>query len=139
MLTELLENTETPIRLAEAAVRTAQEKLDRLKAERYGLELALGRHRGRPESPASSFVVNAEVVDDERTLWQIKRRTEAALAVLREAGRPMHRREIEAMLREHGRDDSLADLSAALAYLHRSGRTVSLGSGLWAEGEVSTS
>ncbi|MDP9412108.1 MAG: hypothetical protein M3P70_16755 [Actinomycetota bacterium] len=131
ILRELIAQTERPLALAEAEVRAAQERVEKVKAERFGLELALARHLGEPTPSQPSEATKAAPTDPESFEWQRLSRTDASLRVLQQAGRPMHRKELQAELHAHGRDDSLDHMSAALAYLNRSGRVLSKGYGMW--------
>src|SRR5680860_58807 len=125
LLRRLLEETERPLALAEAELKSAQETVARIQAERYGLELALARHLGRP---APRQVDAADEGGDE---WRRLNRSDAAERVLAEAGMPLHRKEIVARLHSHGREDSLNHVSAALAYLGQKERVLGRGQGVW--------
>lgn len=139
VLRALLAETDSPLKLAEAELRSAQEKIDKIKAERYGLELALARRQGNPEPPAPTREVTDPITvtpAPHAPDWGGLARTEAALRVLAIAGRSMHRKEILLEIHRRGRNDTLDDLSAALAYLNRTHRVVSLGKGVWASPDV---
>ncbi len=125
LLRRLLAETDRPLALAEAELQAAKEKVAEIQAERYGLELALARQRGVP-APRR----RAESVDSDNE-WQPLDRTSAIERVLREAGGPLHRKEVVARLNQHGRDDALEHVSAALAHLHKKHRAVGKGGGIW--------
>ncbi len=133
ILRELIAQTDRPLALAEAEVKAAQEKVEKLRAERYGLELALARHRGEPAptQPRATHMEPVSPSDPDIMEWQRLSRTDAALRVLEEAGKPVHRKTLQAELHARGRDDSLDHMSAALAYLNRRGRAISKGYGMW--------
>lgn len=131
MLRKLLEETERPLALAEQELRAAQENVARIQAERYGLELALARHTGEPapQPQPEPWESPAKAGDPE---WLPLDRSSAIERVLAEAGQPLHRKEIVKRLHMHGRDDSLNNVSAALAYLGRNDRVKGKGRGVWA-------
>jgi hypothetical protein len=131
VLRDLLAQTERPLALAEAELRSAQEKIEKLKAERFGLELALARHRGEPAPTKVDSTSEPSRKTEAESPWLRMGRVGAAERALQEAGRPVHRKALQAMLIDKGRDDSLDLLSAALAYLKRNGRAMSKGQGMW--------
>jgi len=124
LLRRLLEETDRPLSLAEVELQAAEEKVATIRAERFGLELALARQRGVPASRP-----RPEVASDNE--WQPLDRTSAIERVLQEAGGALHRKEVVARLTRHGRDDALEHVSAALAYLNKKHRVVSKGEGVW--------
>src|ERR1700680_417063 len=109
VLLELLGETETPLAQAEAEQVRASERVERLKAERYGLQLALARHRGEPEParPTSAAAVDAGTVrhpTPAALAWRALNGSDAVERVVTEAGRPMNRNDIVARLTEAGRE-----------------------------------
>jgi hypothetical protein len=68
--------------------------------------------------------------------WVNKKRAGAVESVLKVAGAPVHRGDIAEALKRLGRQDTLESVSAALAYLNRSGRAHPVGDGFWAAGIV---
>ena len=85
-------------------------------ARRTGIEPPAGRERAQPWPD-----------------WTDMPRVEAVQQVLRDAARPLHLQEIEAVLRSHGRtNDDVSLVSATLAYLKRRRASVaSMGGGCW--------
>jgi len=64
--------------------------------------------------------------------WTSKKRASAVELVLRSARTPLHRGAITETLQRVGRPkDTLRDVSAALAYLHRMDRVKPIGDGIW--------
>ncbi len=72
--------------------------------------------------------------------WQRDKKATAVARVLREAQVPVHRSTIFDALTRLGRTDTLADVSAALAYLKGKGTVEPVGDGYWAwkDGSAST-
>ncbi|MBU6430506.1 MAG: hypothetical protein KGR26_15925, partial [Cyanobacteria bacterium REEB65] len=103
------------------------------------LALMAGRRSGGPtaatvNTPNSggSFVfhVSGSRVYD-KTEWRALSRTMAVHRGLAEIGEPATRAEIGRLLIEHGRDDDLDDVSAALSYLRRHGHADRKSGGRW--------
>lgn len=69
--------------------------------------------------------------DGKPVLWPTLSRISAVEMALGEMGEALSREEIQRVLWEHGRDDELASISAALSHLKRKGRVVSPSWGLW--------
>lgn len=137
VLEHLLAATDEPMAAAEAAVKDAQERVEAIRAERYGLQLALARLREqspdpkerRPSKFAAGVAAAAAVLTV--THWRQMDRTDAIVKVLQDAGKPIHRTAIVARLHEHGRDDTIELVSAALAYLKKKMRVMNYGNGYW--------
>lgn len=125
VIQKLLRETEGPMARAEADLRAAQEKIDKIKAERYGLELVLAR-LGGDKAPRVEIRTLQETEG-----WRELGRSDAVERVLREAGKPLHRKEVAEILAQYGRRDALDHISAALAYLQRNHRARGKGSGMW--------
>jgi hypothetical protein len=90
-----------------------------------------------PESPTAAGVAAIVLLlMDLHGNWVNKKRAAAVESVLKVAGGPVHRSDIAEALKRLGRSDTLEAVSAALAYLNRSGRAHPVGDGFWAAGIV---
>ena len=136
VLQALLAEVELLLTDAEAQLVRLEEQVNGLQAERYGLQLALARRRdqaptadlqGPLRPPQQGARATWETVP-----WQDMSRAEAVLQLLLEEGGPLSRMGIAERLAEVGRvgDDPDA-VSAALAYLRRTGRAERAGAGQW--------
>ena len=146
---------------AEAEKAQLEMRVMRLRQEVDGLEVAVARRRGpsdlstrhaddlamlqfkgtslvSPRTPSGDPAVAGVAMLVTLLLalrqdWVTKKRASAVELVLQAAERPLHRREVTQILQRVGRTkDTLADVSAALAYLNRTGRAVPVGDGVWA-------
>jgi hypothetical protein len=138
-LVKLIVETDAPLAEAEAERQRVDDRIASLKAERYGLELALARIRGvpKPPPPGTNGLAVEGVVPEEVRLWRSRTRLGAVERVLRESG-PIHRKDLHARLLREGRNDTIVAVSAALSHLHRQDRAVSLGNGMWTHPGLST-
>lgn len=68
---------------------------------------------------------------DRAAEWLELNRAGAVERVLWEHRESMHRRDVVRTLADHGRNDNISAVSAALAYLNRTGRAVGQGHGMW--------
>jgi hypothetical protein len=159
-LEALLVDARAALADAEAERAAAETRVDGLRSEVVGLEAALVRQRMPADgstaaqsptsatplvpSPAANFLnpnidsPGAGVATLVMMLmalhqdWTTKKRASAVELVLRSASKPLHRAAITETLQRVGRPkDSLRDVSAALAYLHRSNRARPIGDGIW--------
>ena len=155
-----LADARTELAKAEAARATAETRVLQLRTEVAGLEAAVARRQlaavaavSPPGLPALG--VSIPTLDFSRLTppvdpavagvaalvlilmaahhdWATKKRATAVELVLRSASRPLHRLGITETLQRVGRPkENLRDVSAALAYLHRSGRAKPIGDGIW--------
>ncbi len=134
VLRQLLAETERPLAEAELEVHRLEERIRELQAERYGLQLALARHRGQPDHAPSAESLSRAGQDrvDSAILWQMISRAEAVERVLEESARPLTRQEVVEVLVGCGRNEDTPDaVSAALAYLQRIGRARRAGRNQW--------
>ena len=134
VLRQLLAETERPLAEAELELHRLEERIRELQAERYGLQLALARHRDSATDAAGPEVPETPIGDAVRSemLWQMLSRAEAVERVLEDAAGPLTRQEVVEVLRRCGRHDDTADaVSAALAYLQRIGRARRTGRNQW--------
>lgn len=122
---------------AEDRLRRVEEEVASLQAERYGLQLALARLRGGvvpvPPPPLPALPGDGTVEPGwVPASWQELSRAEAVYQVLLEENGALSRGTITERLAEVGRvgDDPDA-VSAALAYLRRTGRAERTGLGQW--------
>jgi hypothetical protein len=120
---------------AEDRLRRLEEDVAGLQAERYGLQLALARRRGgtRPPPPLPVLPGDGTVEPGwEPVSWQELSRAEAVYQLLLEENGPLARGTIAERLAEVGRlGDDPDSVSAALAYLRRTGRAERTGLGQW--------
>lgn len=111
----------------------ARAEVERLEAERYGLELALARTGTDSPSRSSGATSSMRVEPDPENEWLALDRTEAVHRVMREAGEPIHRKDILSRLWARGRTtDTLELVGATLAHLKKTGRAVGHGGGKYA-------
>lgn len=137
VLKQLLAATDKPLAAAEDQVRKAEAQVEQIRAERYGLELALARLQDA--TTVGGVIVNGRDVTgaapapnaDPENQWVALDRTDAIERVLKEAGKPIHRKVLVKTLHDHGRDDTIELVSAALAYLKRKFRAMNFGDGFW--------
>ncbi len=133
----LLAEVDVVLADAEAELRRLEEQVAGLRAERYGLQLALARRQGGvppavvPAGAASSHGGVGDV-DWEPVPWPELSRAEAVYQVLLDEMGPLSRGTITERLAEVGRvGDDPDSVSAALAYLRRTGRAERTGLGQW--------
>lgn len=137
VLRQVLAETDDLLAQAELDLRRLEERTRLLQAERQGLRLALARcggGGGLAFADASSQPVSSDEPTGARepTPWLHLSRAEAVLETLIREGRPLPRLEIVELLAGAGRSNDDADaVSAALAYLRRTGRVQRAGSGQW--------
>jgi hypothetical protein len=137
-LAELLAETERPLAQAELELSLLEDRIARLRAERYGLQLALARRRGeRPPAGATGAAPSqSPPMPPAARLagpWSGLSRAEAVERVLVDAAEPLTRLDVVERLDAAGRSGDDPDaVSAALAYLQREGRTARVGRGRWA-------
>jgi hypothetical protein len=136
-LQEVLGEVEVLLADAEEQLRRLEEEVASLQAERYGLQLALARRRSEPAPglPVAGTGGPADVPDRaawEPVPWPELSRAEAVHQVLLEEPGPVSRGAITDRLAEVGRvGDDPDSVSAALAYLRRTGRARRTGLGQW--------
>jgi hypothetical protein len=121
---------------AEDQLRRLEEHVAGLQAERYGLQLALARREGGgptgplPASPALAGSVAGGGAWE--VPWPDLSRAEAVHQLLLDEGGPLSRGVLTERLAEVGRvGDDPDSVSAALAYLRRTGRAERTGLGQW--------
>jgi hypothetical protein len=150
--------------LADTERRRAELELQvrSLQAEVAGIEAALRRRRkaaspvvsgplttldpkllatsALPGSPAAAGVAALVLLMmGIHTNWTNKKRAATVEWVLKVADGPVHRTDVAEALERLGRSsDTLESVSAALAYLNRSGRAHPVGDGYWAAGVLPT-
>ena len=100
-----------------------------LDIEIAGLEMALSRHDGPLDSPASPS-------PSETKEWRALTRTDAVVRVLSESNKPMSPREITNVLLSMGRTDKRKLVAAAIQYLKQGKRVHSIGYGEWVAGPL---
>lgn len=122
---------------AEEQLRRLEEEVASLQAERYGLQLALARRRSGP-APGMPLGGPGRPAEEaggpawEPVPWAELSRAEAVYQVLLEESGPLSRGAITDRLAEVGRvGDDPDSVSAALAYLRRTGRARRAGLGQW--------
>jgi hypothetical protein len=161
-LEEALRQAKTALGDAERQHAQLEVRVQALRTEVAGIEAALQRRKEArpaalsssvpkigvldpkflavstlPESPAAAGVATLVLLLMElRGNWVNKKRAAAVESVLQVAGGPVHRGDIAEALKRLGRSDTLESVSAALAYLNRSGRAHPVGDGYWASGIV---
>jgi hypothetical protein len=161
-LEEALRQAQAALQDAERQHAQLEVRVQALRTEVAGIEAALQRRKEQrpaassspvstnkvldpkflvvsplPESPAAAGVATMVLLLMElRGNWVSKKRAAAVESVLKVAGGPVHRSDIAEALKRLGRSDTLESVSAALAYLNRSGRAHPVGDGYWAAGIV---
>lgn len=160
-LEEALRQAQAALQDAERQHAEMEVRVQALRIEVAGLEAALQRRTEQrpapsssaskspvlgptflttpvlPNSPAAAGVATLVILLLEvRGSWVNKKRAAAVESVLQVAGGPVHRSDIAEALKRLGRSDTLESVSAALAYLNRSGRAHPVGDGYWAAGIV---
>jgi hypothetical protein len=136
-LQEVLAEVEALLVDTEEQLRRLEEEVASLQAERYGLQLALARRRsgaapGMPVGGAGGAADEAGGPAWEPVPWPQLSRAEAVYQVLLEESGPLGRGAITDRLVEVGRvGDDPDSVSAALAYLRRTGRARRAGLGQW--------
>lgn len=137
VLRQVLAETDDLLAQAELDIRRLEERVRLLQAERQGLRLALARHGDgvSTSSTVASIPTGSSVGASGAgtpTPWVHLSRAEAVLETLVREGRPLARLEIVGLLADVGRTDDDADaVSAALAYLRRTGKVHRAASGQW--------
>ena len=121
---------------AEDQLRRLEEHVAGLQAERYGLQLALARREGRGHAaaPAASPALAGSVAGEAawEVPWPELSRAEAVYQLLLDEGGPLSRGVLTERLGDVGRvGDDPDSVSAALAYLRRTGRAERTGLGQW--------
>lgn len=139
VLQGLLSEVEVLLADAEAELLRLEEQVTGFQAERYGLQLALARRRGQP-GPVALTGPPSDRQDGPPWAvvpWQDLSRAEAVLELLLQEGGPLSRMTLTERLAEVGRvgDDPDA-VSAALAYLRRTGRAERVAAGQWVARET---
>jgi gamma-glutamyltranspeptidase len=160
-LEEALRQAKTALLDAERQHAQLEVHVQALRTEVAGIDAALHRRREQgtapraapvptkvldpkflaaaalPESPAAAGVAALVLLlMDLHSNWVSKKRAAAVESVLKVAGRPVHRGDIAEALKRLGRSDTLESVSAALAYLNKSGKAHPVGDGYWAAGIV---
>ena len=136
-LQDVLAEVELLLADAEDQLRRVEEEVASLQAERYGLQLALARRRGGPVRGVGGAAAahpgdRAGPAPWEPVPWQELSRAEAVYQLLLEEAGPLSRGTITERLAEVGRvGDDPDSVSAALAYLRRTGRAEREGLGQW--------
>jgi hypothetical protein len=118
-------DVEEKLAVAQERLQEALEEVDRLRAEAYGLQLALARHGDDPDG-AKLVAMRAQGV--------VMSRSSAVQQLLLEAQQPLSPSEISERLvqyRPPGTVDTPKDVGAALAYLKRTQQAVTVGRGQW--------
>jgi hypothetical protein len=158
-LEEALREATTALHDAERQHAQLEVRVQGLRTEVAGIEAALQRRKGQrpaptgatvqtkvldpkfavsalPESSAAGVAALVLLLMDLHGNWVNKKRAAAVESVLKVAGGPVHRGHVAEALKRLGRSDTLESVSAALAYLNRSGRAHPVGDGFWAAGTV---
>ena len=160
-LEEALRQATTALHDAERQHAQLEVRVQGLRTEVAGIEAALQRRKEQrpaptggseptkvldpkflavsalPESPTAAGVAALVLLlMDLHGNWVNKKRAAAVESVLKVAGGPVHRGDVAEALKRLGRSDTLESVSAALAYLNRSGRAHPVGDGFWAAGTV---
>lgn len=163
-LEEALRQATTALQDAERQHAQLEVRVQALRTEVAGIEAALQRRKEQqpasvaapqptnvldpkffavsdlPHSPTVAGVAALVLVlMDVHSNWVNKKRAAAVESVLQVAGGPVHRSDVAEALKRLGRSDTLESVSAALAYLNRSGRAHPVGDGYWAAGAVLSS
>ncbi len=139
----LLTEVRSLIRQNQRAVEELQAEQADLQREYEGLELTLRRLGGTVHDPTEEGQEEQTIVQPGTELtiselrpvpnpWLRMNRAQAVTVALREIGRPADRNEIGRVLWQHGRDDDLNDISAALSYLKRQKDAERGADGKWA-------
>jgi hypothetical protein len=135
VLKAVLSEVEVLLGEAEDELRRLEDQVATLQAERYGLQLALARRTGRGPAVASSAPALGGGAGEgvwEPVLWHDLSRAEAVYQLLLDEGGPLSRGVLTERLAEVGRvGDDPDSVSAALAYLRRTGRAERTGLGQW--------
>ena len=139
-LTTALEDARTALAEAEREVEAAKEKVEQLRREQHGLELALARHQGQESGLTPNRLIGLAGEDFEKVRAEREHqmaRTDAIQEVMAQTPEPLSPAEVVGRLRARGRtDDTPHNVSAALSYLQRQGRVRSLGRGQWVLAET---
>jgi hypothetical protein len=160
-LEEALRQAKAALQDAERQHAQLEVRVQALRTEVAGIEAALQRRKEQQPvfaaAPKSTSVLDPKffavsplpgsptvagvaalvlVLMDLHGNWVNKKRAAAVESVLQVAGGPVHRSDIAEALKRLGRSDTLESVSAALAYLNRSGRAHPVGDGYWAAGIV---
>jgi hypothetical protein len=156
-----LSQAKSTLQDAERKHAQLEVRVQALRTEVAGIEAAIQRRREQQPAPTAASVPkngldskfhSAPVMPGSPTAagvaalvlllmdlhgnWVNKKRAGAVESVLKVAGAPVHRGDIAEALKRLGRQDTLESVSAALAYLNRSGRAHPVGDGFWAAGIV---
>ena len=140
VLQALLAEVEALLADAEAELLRLEEQVTGFQAERYGLQLVLARRRGQAGAAGLSAAAPSERQDGPPWTvvpWPDLSRAEAVLELLLQEGGPLSRMALTERLADVGRvgDDPDA-VSAALAYLRRTGRAERVAAGQWVAREA---
>ncbi len=147
-LTEVLHTMQEQLSQAHERRDSAREELRSLDYEVRSLEADVRAItkvvvNGRPPEAEKVLPLRVRQAGEERSAAVLRGmpKVHAIETVLADAGgRPLHRSEVCAALRQRGfPDESLADTSAGLAYLKRSGRVVNPSRGYWQLAHVTSS
>jgi hypothetical protein len=123
-------------------------EIEQLMIERDGLARNQARREGKPLPATLTVTTNPGPTGPTGTgsfivttggtggpppdySWIGLDRTAAVKRAMEELKQPLDRNDIARVLRSHGRDDELNDISAALSYLRRSQRAKRLETGKW--------
>jgi hypothetical protein len=159
-----LEESKAALAKAERRRAELEVEVQSLQTEVAGIEAALKRRRessnpsifkpasgvftpttfATPAFPDTYPVVGLAtlvlLLMDLHNNWTNKKRATAVESVLQVANKPIHRTDITDALGRLGRvSDTLESVSAALAYLNRSGRARPIGDGYWEVGKAAMS
>ena len=145
VLRQVLAETEALLARAELELRRLEDRVRALQVERQGLQLALVRHGtgvGEPATPTPAGGTGPGGTEGGggagSVAWRELSRAEAVLQVLLAEGRPVSRREIVGALADAGRGDDADAVSAALAYLRRTGKARRVGPAQWSSARRET-
>jgi hypothetical protein len=135
-LQAVLAEVEVLLADAEDQLRRLEEQVASLQAERYGLQLALVRREGGGPAiaPPAATALAGSITGGEawEVPWHELSRAEAVYQLLLDEGGPLSRGALTERLAEVGRvGDDPDSVSAALAYLRRTGRAERTGLGRW--------
>jgi hypothetical protein len=131
-----LAHTLDELRMAKELVAGLEQDAKRIQIELVGLRSYAQRRGLTAVADLSADVVpiSADVHlgrNDGPDLALVSR-SEAVATIMRQASGPIDRNSIHEYFVEHGRFDSIDDISLSLSGLKRAGRVDKLGQGLWA-------
>lgn len=131
-----LAHTLDELRMAKELVSGLEQDAKRIQIELVGLRSYAQRRGLTAVADLSADVVpiSAEIQMASRAGpdLSLMSRSEAVATVMRQTLGPIDRNTIQEQFVEHGRFDSIDDISLSLSGLKRAGRVDKLGQGLWA-------